>query len=118
MLRQPALALLAVGLLVWGCAPPGAPVEDTEQVEPTKGAHHAELGRPASLALTCGGCHSAGGDAIKSIDGYTAEAIRTALERYKLESEGTTVMHRLVRGYSDADIQDISAYLGKHGEVE
>ena len=37
----------------------------------------------------------------------------TALSDYRNDAEGTTVMHRLMRGYSEADIEAISAYLGK-----
>jgi cytochrome c553 len=36
----------------------------------------------------------------------------TALDRYRLEVDGTTVMHRLTRGYSEDQLQAISDYLG------
>lgn len=67
----------------------------------------------AQLALACSGCHSASGGAIASLEGYTAEALEQRLLTYKTESDGTTVMHRLARGYSDAEIQQICTYLGQ-----
>ena len=67
--------------------------------------------RTAMLALSCSGCHSEAGDAIVSLEGYTRQALSTALNRYRNESDGTTVMHRLMRGYSEADIASVSAYL-------
>lgn len=116
MVRQPALALFAAGLLLCACSQDAAPAANTSDPgQATLGADdidHAGLSRAAGLALTCGGCHVSGGQAVKDIDDYTSDAIRTALERYKLETDGTTVMHRLVRGYSDDDIVQISDYLG------
>lgn len=121
-MRQPALALLAAGLLLCACSQDEAPAANTSDPgQATRGADEidrADLSRAAGLALTCGGCHAPGGQAVKDIEGYTSDAIRTALSRYKLETDGTTVMHRLVRGYSDDDIVQISDYLGhKKGDA-
>ena len=66
--------------------------------------------RSSSLALACSGCHSANSSAVVSLDGYGADAMRAALMRYKSETDGTTVMHRLARGYSDEDIDLLAAY--------
>ena len=68
--------------------------------------------RAASLSMTCSGCHSEQSSAVVSLKGYDADAIRESLMRYKSESDGTTVMHRLARGYSDQDIEVIAMYLG------
>ena len=41
----------------------------------------------------------------------------SALYRAQSETDGTTVMHRLMRGYSDEEIELISAYLGQSGDA-
>ena len=71
------------------------------------------LDRTAQLALACSGCHGAGTEAIVDLSGYSQEQLETALTTYKAETEGSTVMHRFMRGYSDADIGAISAYLAR-----
>lgn len=68
--------------------------------------------RSASLVMACSGCHAAGGTGIVSLDTYTEPLLIEALTRYQTEADGTTVMHRLARGYSDEDIALISAALG------
>ncbi len=71
------------------------------------------LSEPASLALSCTGCHSDTPGAIVSLTAYSEDMLIDALERYRSEADGTTVMHRLARGYTDAEISAISAYLGQ-----
>ncbi|MCR9269721.1 MAG: hypothetical protein NXH72_07025 [Hyphomonadaceae bacterium] len=71
----------------------------------------------AQLALACSGCHSAASGAIVSLNGYTREALETRLLQYKSEADGTTVMHRLARGYSDDDIAEVSAALAPLGSA-
>jgi len=72
----------------------------------------------AQLALTCSGCHSDASGAIASLQGYSEAQLRQSLLNYKTDSNRSTVMHRLARGYSDADIALLSAYLGSKPEVE
>lgn len=60
--------------------------------------------RSISLAMACSGCHSAQSEAMVSLEGYGRSAMRDTLLRYRSETEGTTVMHRLARGYSEQDI--------------
>lgn len=67
----------------------------------------------AQLALACSGCHTASGGAIASLDDYTADALEQRLLAYKSETEGTTVMHRLARGYTDTELRQLSAYLAR-----
>lgn len=72
--------------------------------------------RSAALALACGGCHSPNSRAFVSLDGYNADAMRAALRTYKEEADGTTVMHRMARGYSDEDIDLLAAYFAESGD--
>ena len=69
--------------------------------------------RAKQLALACSGCHSSEAGAIASLDGYSVDLMEQSLLAYKSDEDGTTVMHRLARGYSDTDIKLISAYLGQ-----
>lgn len=69
--------------------------------------------RSATLAQACSGCHSAKRSAFASLNGYGADAMRDRLSAYKAETDGTTVMHRLARGYSDADIDLLADYFAK-----
>ena len=66
--------------------------------------------------MACGGCHSPNSRAFVALDGYDADAMRTALRIYKEEADGTTVMHRLARGYSDEDIDLLAAYFAETGD--
>lgn len=77
----------------------------------------ANLDRAATLAATCSGCHAGPGAAIVTLDGLGAEALSSSMRRYKSEAEGTTVMHRLARGYTDADIEALSIYLAANAEA-
>ena len=76
-------------------------------------AASVSLSEPASLALSCTGCHSDTPGAIVSLTAYSDDMLQDALERYRSEVDGTTVMHRLARGYTDAEIAAISAFLGQ-----
>ena len=71
----------------------------------------ADLGRAATLAAACTGCHSKEGKVIAGVGGRSADEIRSSLAAYKADGEGTSVMHRIARGYSEADIGLIAAYL-------
>lgn len=72
-----------------------------------------QLGPGATLAAACSGCHSDVNGAIVSLSNYTEAQLQDTLARYKTEADGTTVMHRLARGYSEEDIALVSAYLSQ-----
>ena len=100
------LALLA-GSLLAACGGAGT----VEPPEPVTGLD-AELTRVSSLAASCSGCHAVSGGAIIDLSDYTAAKLKTALQTYRTDLEGTTVMHRLARGYSEEEIAAIASYLG------
>lgn len=95
-------AFLAAALS--GCQPGSEPATSDAPALPI-----VTLSSVASLSASCSGCH-ASGQAIVSLDGMSAEAIATSLQRYRTE-EGTTVMHRMARGFTEAQIDEIAAYL-------
>ncbi len=82
------------------------------------GSFESETSQAAALAAACSGCHSDQSSAIASLENYSENMLLEAFTRYKSEAEGTTVMHRLARGYSDADITAVSAYLGREAVSE
>lgn len=53
---------------------------------------------------------------MTSLENRSADNLQEALLAYWHDTEGTTVMHRMVRGYTQADIAAISAYLAKQEE--
>ena len=73
----------------------------------------AQTSAAASLVVACTGCHSGESGAIASLDLYDADLLRETMARYKSEVDGTTVMHRIARGYTDEEIDLISAELTK-----
>jgi len=105
LLRLSLLPLSLLGLAACGQAPSlGEQLATDNKVE--------LLSQGALLAATCSGCHSDQAGAMASLNTYTEPMLIEAMGRYKSEREGTTVMHRLARGYSDDDILALSAYLG------
>lgn len=95
-------------LAVVACA---APTGDS-----VEGSEGPDLNRAMTLSVACSGCHSDRLGAIASLASYTQATMQERLTAYKSETTGTTVMHRLARGYSDEEIALISAYLGQTGE--
>lgn len=69
----------------------------------------------ARLSAACSGCHMPGGRAIADLTGLSEVELSQSLLGYKTDEAGTTVMHRLARGYSEDDIAAISAYLAMTG---
>lgn len=76
-----------------------------------------ELSRAATLSAACSGCHSEVAGAITPLSTFSETALRQSLSRYKSEESGTTVMHRLARGYSEEEIAIISEYLGHQDDA-
>lgn len=105
LLRSTLVPLSLLGLAACG----QAPVSADQAISNTK---LDLLSQGSLLASTCSGCHSGQSGAIASLDGYSEPTLIEAMYRYKSEVDGTTVMHRLARGYSVEDITAIGAYLG------
>jgi cytochrome c553 len=74
-----------------------------------------ETDRAALLAASCSGCHGPGpaaDTAIPPIRGQRAEAIQASLLAFRSGAREGTLMPRLMRGYSDTEIELISRHLG------
>lgn len=99
------IALLLPLLGACGSTPVESPVVDL--VPP------ADLSSAAVLSQACSGCHGPAVGAMVSLDGRSAPELRAALLRYRSDPDGSSVMHRMMRGYSEADIDAISIYLSQ-----
>jgi sulfide dehydrogenase cytochrome subunit len=75
--------------------------------------------RGRTIAAACYGCHGAGaasGAAIPPIIfGAPAEYIEKALKAFRDGSRPSTIMQRIAKGYSDADIAAVSEYFAAMG---
>lgn len=69
------------------------------------------IARTASLGVSCSGCHNDEGTAIAPLTGRDRATLAAQLTMYRDQVDGTTVMHRLARGYTDEEIAAISTYL-------
>ena len=108
-MRNRGLMILWGSLSVFGLAACGSGDSPSQAVSSSNVPALTDTG--ATLALTCTGCHSNANGAIASLNGYTEAALIARLLEYKTDADGTTVMHRLARGYSDEDIALVSAAL-------
>ena len=107
-----ATALLGAAACLAACSAPAGEAKGEPGGSADSGAGASIiLERAGQLALACSGCHGEAGGAIVSLDGYSREQLLTSLSAYKADTGGTTVMHRLMRGYSDTDIEAVSAWL-------
>jgi cytochrome c553 len=78
------------------------------------GGEAAGLDQAALLAVSCSGCHAAGGsaDGIASLDGIEAAELEARLLVYRNEPDGGSAMHRMARGYTEVQIAMIANTLG------
>lgn len=106
LIRLP-LIVLPVLIGLGACGGAGGPEPGSPNIDPVASADRAH-----TLTLACTGCHSDASSAVVSLIAYDEIRLRDALMRYKTDADGTTVMHRLARGYSEEDIRAISARLG------
>ena len=71
-----------------------------------------EISAGEALSASCSGCHSALPEtSMGPLSGRSASALASAINSYRTDPDGTTVMHRIARGYSEADVEAISSYL-------
>ena len=110
MLPKTALFLTAM-LCISACTGSGSGGDDLTSTNATK-----KLTASSALVASCSGCHSSKGKNIIDLKARASDEIKTSLQGYKSDSEGTSVMHRIARGYSEQDIEAIAAYF--EGKVE
>jgi len=113
---SPLLRLIVLPLSLLGLAACGQTAESTDPTTPN--VQLDLISRGSLIVATCSGCHSDRPGAIASLTAYSEAMLIETMIRYQSEMDGTTVMHRIARGYSDDDIAAISAYLGADEALE
>ena len=66
-----------------------------------------------SLAATCANCHGTNGNArgdMKQLAGVSAEKILAQLADFASGAQPATIMHQIVKGYTDEQLKLIAAY--------
>lgn len=100
---------LLVATLLSAAACQQAPISAAPEQD---GSDTGQLTEAAALTATCSGCHAGPESVVPSLDRMNAGALQERLAFYKADTEGTTVMHRIARGYSQTQVESISRYLG------
>lgn len=69
----------------------------------------------AAIAGNCMICHAVeGGDAgMPVLTGLSAAQLRQSLLDFKYQRKAATLMNRIAKGYSDAELAAVADYLGK-----
>lgn len=66
------------------------------------------------IARTCNGCHGVGGvsagTTIPSIGGLPREYLRTVMKQWKYDERDSVTMGRIIKGFSDDEIDALAAY--------
>lgn len=71
---------------------------------------------PDLLVASCGTCHGPGGrgsGTVPALDGLSADAIRSALLAFRRDRLPATIMNRLAKGFTEAEIDALSTHLGR-----
>ena len=107
------IALFSVFMAVAACTAPPADTDGSQRNDPASWNAEGQ-----ALSSACSGCHAIGGSAIADLSSWSKDAISTRMTAYKNDTKGTTVMHRLARGYSTAEIEDIAAYIAETSQAK
>ena len=65
------------------------------------------------LAANCANCHGTDGRSVgvmESLAGYDKDKFITNMKEFRSGDKPATLMHQLVKGYSDQQIADLAAY--------
>lgn len=106
--RIPIVVCTAVGLAAL------AACSTAPTTEPAKAAP-ITAGAAANLAGNCFACHGLDGrspGSMPSLHNYTAATMALTLKAFKSGERPSTVMGRQAKGYSDAEIDALSNYIG------
>ncbi|WNB77158.1 c-type cytochrome [Methylomonas koyamae] len=79
-------------------------------------AAHADLSAQA-IAMNCLNCHASGQAAasrLPDIGRLSAAELEQALLAFKYDRRAATLMPRLAKAYSDAELAAVAAYLARH----
>ncbi len=66
-----------------------------------------------NLAATCANCHGTNGNArtdMKTLAGVSADKITAMMNDFRSGAQPATIMHQIVKGYSEEQVRLIAAY--------
>jgi cytochrome subunit of sulfide dehydrogenase len=112
-----AFAALTIGLAIAQTPGPVVTPQVQPATTPTPPTANPMAMAPAPgdvLSATCSGCHGPAGRSvaeIPAINGKTALQIQTAMLEFKTDRRPATVMNRHAKGFSDAEIATLAAYI-------
>lgn len=72
-----------------------------------------EMNRGAMLALSCAGCHGTDGESpgsMPSLKGHDSFYIARTLKQFRSGERPSTVMGRIMTGYTDAEIEALAEH--------
>lgn len=67
---------------------------------------------PQALAPACTGCHSSGG--MPLLEGMDASGFIAAMRQFQTNQRPASVMGRIARGYTEAELAAMAAYFQQH----
>jgi cytochrome subunit of sulfide dehydrogenase len=70
---------------------------------------------PQSIAFNCRNCHGQQSGEVQpaSLEQLSAMEIRTLLLAFKYDKQTATLMPRIAKGYTDAELSAVADFLGK-----
>lgn len=74
-------------------------------------AASSALAAPPPGAASCSGCHAPSGGQIASLEGRPADELAAAMIAFRKGEREATVMNRIAKGFSDAEIRAIADWL-------
>lgn len=77
------------------------------------GAQAQDPNLARNLAATCANCHGTNGNALtdmKPLAGVSAEKILAQLADYRSGNQPATIMHQIVKGYTDEQLKLVAGY--------
>lgn len=68
-----------------------------------------------AIAWMCGNCHGAveAANTLPSLTGLSGQDIQEKLLAFKYDKRLASIMPRIAKGYTDAELQAVAQYLGK-----
>ncbi len=73
-----------------------------------------DMAKPELLAANCFNCHGPNGESLGTVPelaGIPASLLIRNLREFKSDTKIATIMNRIAKGYSDAEIEAIARYI-------
>ena len=71
-----------------------------------------------ALASSCSGCHSVADSSIPNLDSLTSDQIENYMLAFRSEERDGTVMQRIAKGYSAAEIKSLAQAIAQKNPMQ